>query len=102
MTITFTEQKRNQPCWSGWYRAEIDHIDTHFSIDGAKPIFLRGVAGCAPDYEKREIESLKQQLIDNGAKFIRFYCDAQGMHVEYKYCSTLARAGNTFYESGCI
>ncbi len=75
MEITFTDRKRNKPTWSGWYGTEIDHIDTHFTSGGVTR-FLRGVAECAPDYEKGEMEDLKQQLIDNKAKFIRFYCHA--------------------------
>lgn len=75
MEIKFTEKKRNSPHWSGWYNAEIDYIDTYFTIDD-KTRFLRGIAECAPDYEKRKIDTLKQQLIDNNAKFVSFYCHA--------------------------
>ena len=75
MDIQFKEEKRNQPHWSGWYSQEADHIDTYFKNNG-NWLFLRGIAECAPDYEKREIDSLKKQLIEHKAKYVCFYCHA--------------------------
>lgn len=73
MDIQFKEEKRNQPHWANWYSQETDYIDTYFKKDG-KWLFLRGIAECAPDYEKQEIETLKAQLVTNQCKFIRYYC----------------------------
>jgi len=75
MKITFIEQRRNNPHYSGWYSHTIDHIDTYFTMNG-KRRFLRGIADCALDYEKQEMEALKKQLIANDAKYVRFYCHA--------------------------
>ena len=76
MEIKFTEKKRNQPRWSGWHGAEIDHIDTYFSVDGGEPQFLRGVVEGATGSDMREIESLKKQLVEHAAKYVCFYCHA--------------------------
>jgi len=73
MEIQFKEEKRNQPHWSGWYSQEIDHIDTYFKRNGDW-LFLRGIAECAPNYERKEIDDLKTQLINNQCQFIRYYC----------------------------
>lgn len=75
MEVQFKEEKRNQSHWSGWYGTQTDYIDTYFRTNG-RWLFLRGIAECAKDYERQEMEDLKQQLIANDCKFIRHYCHA--------------------------
>lgn len=75
LEITFSQRQRHQPHWSGKYNGEVDYMDTYFTMNG-KTHFLRGEVIDAPDYEKREMEGLKAQLIDNHGKFIRYYCHA--------------------------
>ena len=73
MKIQFKEEKRGQPQYAGWYNQETDYVDTYFKKNG-NWLFLRGIADCAPDYEKREIEDLKAQVVNNQCRFIRYYC----------------------------
>ena len=75
MTVQFKEEQRNQPRYLAWYETKSDYIDTYFKRDG-KWLFLSGIAECAPDYEKKKIDNLKEQLVRNNCEFIRFYCHA--------------------------
>jgi len=75
MELQFKEERRNQRHWLQWYNCESDYIDSYFKRDG-KWVFLRGIAECALDYEKEEIDCLKKQLMENNCKFVRFYCHA--------------------------
>ena len=74
MGTTFTERKCNQPHYPLYCGGTVGHIDTYFEA-GGKIRFLRGYTEGYAN-EAQEVEELKQQLINNECKYIRFYCHA--------------------------
>lgn len=88
MNIKFIEEKRNKPRFVHWYSGTTDYIDTYFEQNGQKH-FLRGVAECAPDYEKEEIEPLKKRVLESNGRYCRFYGGLKKLHV-LRSCSNSA------------